>query len=202
MWLAQGHRLVEHRTVQILLTLLCADVSGRGWSDWSFPCPQRPAQVPAQRREVCSEWCGWVNQSTSSLSLPSPSSGPGRGWRLLSQWGGMTLSGVLTAAPKAPPLPRLSPSDSLWGLPSPPGLRSWRLIPPAWGLGYTHPLYLNTTIPWQPSPPPTHRPRQPHHVHDGQHVALDIWLPVVLHHFSISYHQGLHPLLFADRALV
>ena len=33
---------------QVLLTLMPADSSGRGSSDWAFPCPQRPAQVPAQ----------------------------------------------------------------------------------------------------------------------------------------------------------
>lgn len=33
---------------QVLLTLMPADSSGTGSSDWAFPHPQRPAQVPAQ----------------------------------------------------------------------------------------------------------------------------------------------------------
>lgn len=78
-----------------------------------------------------------------------------------------------------------------------------------------HPAPPPCTAPHRPAepagpppraPPASHLPRPgvqlpPHHVHDGQHVALDLRLPMVLHHFGVGYHQGLHPLLSADRAL-
>ena len=141
---------------------------------------------------ACLEWCGRASQSTGSSGqaqgrgcfIPSsPNSGPSSGQRLLSQWGAMTFSGVSH-------LPRFSPSDSGAGS-----------LYQAWSLGYIPFGVHQHTTSWQLSPPPTTRClRQPHHVHDGQHVALDIRLPVVLHHFGVGYHQGLHPLLFADRA--
>ena len=43
--------------------------------------------------------------------------------------------------------------------------------------------------------------RTTHHVHDGQHVSLDVLVPVVMHHLVIDDDQCLHLALQADRPL-